>query len=152
MTAITIAQFLSLVKFLEKLAYNRITKFLNDNNLIYHLQFDFHHSYSTIGNLTEDISKSLDEQKVECGIFVYLQKAFDTIDHNILLPKLENYEIHSVANDWFKSYLSDRRQFISINGFNSNHAVLKHGVPQGSVLGPIILLIYINDLDHAIKY
>ena len=89
-------------KFLEKLVYNRITKFLNNNNLTYPLQFGFRHDYSTshaLINLTEDIRKKLDEGKVGCGIFVDLQKAFDTIDHKILLAKLEYYGICGVAND-----------------------------------------------------
>ena len=97
--------------------------------------------------------KNLDEEEVGCGIFVDLQKAFDTVDHNILLAKLEHYGICAVSNDWFKSYFSDRRQFVFISGFNSNHAMLKHGFPQVSVLGPILFLIYIiNNLNHAIKY
>ena len=85
-------------KNLEKLVYNRITKFLNDNNLIYPLQFRFQHTmpYSTnyaLINLTEDIRKNLDEEKVGCGIFINLKKAFDTVDHNILLAKLKHYGI-----------------------------------------------------------
>ena len=142
-------------KISQKLVYNRITTFLNNNNLICPLNFGFRHNYSTnhtLINLTEDIRKNLDEGKVECGIFVDLQKDFNTVDHNILLAKLEHYGARAVTNDWFKSYLSDRRQFVFINGFNSDYAMLIHGVSQGSVLGPIIFLIYINDLNHAVKY
>ena len=105
-------------------------------------------------NLTEDIRKNLDEGKVGCGFFVDLQRTFGTVDPKILLAKLEHYGIYGVAND--RSYqwscLSQRRQFVSINGFTSNHAMLKHGVPQGCVLGAILFLIYINGLNHVIKY
>ena len=89
-------------KNLEKLVYNRINKFLNNNNLIYPLQLGFQHNYSTnhaLINLTEDIRKNLDEKKVGCGIFVDVQKSFDTVNHNILLAKLEHYVIRGVAND-----------------------------------------------------
>ena len=147
---------ISLSPNIEKvLVYNRITKFLNNNNLIYPLRFGFRYNYSTnhaLISLTKDIGKNLEEGKVGCGIFVDLQIAFDTVDYNILLATLEHYGIHGVANDWFKVYLSDRSQFVSINGFNSDHAMLKHGVPQGSVLRSILFLIYINDLNHAMKY
>ena len=81
-----------------------------------------------------------------------LQKAFDTVDHKILLHKLEFYETCGVCNDWFKSYLSDHKQFVSINGYNSDLMPVICGVPQGSVLVPHLFLIYINDLHKAIRY
>ena len=92
-------------------------------------------------SLTETIRKNLDEGKFACGIFVDLQKTFDTVEHYILLTKLEHYGIRGLANDWFKSYLSDRKQFVSINGHDSNLASVLYGVPQGSVLGPLLFLI-----------
>ena len=79
------------------------------------------------------------------GIFIDLQKAFDTVDHDISLRKLDHYGIRGTGKDWFNSYLTNRVQFVSINGFNSTEEVMKFGVPQGSVLGPLLFLIYIND-------
>ena len=130
--------------------YNRMCKFFSDNNLIYSLQFDFRQKYSTVHaliSLTENIRKNLDEGNVGCDIFVDLQKAFDTVEYDILLSKLEHYGIRGLPNEWFKSYLSN-----SINGYDSNLADVKFGVLQGSVLGPLLLLIYINDLNQALKF
>ena len=92
--------------------------FFNNNNIIYNLQFGFRQHYSTFHaliNTTENVRKALDHGNTGCGVFVDLQKAFDTVDHQILLAKLNHYGIHTVSNDWFKSYLSNCNQYVSIN-------------------------------------
>ena len=127
--------------------YNRIYKCFCENDIIYPLQFGFRQQYSTfyaLISLTEDIRKNLNKGNIGCGIFVDLKKAFDTVEHDILLAKLEHYDIRDMTNNWFKSYLFNRKQFVSINGHVSNQTSVKYGVPQGSVLDPLLLLIYVN--------
>ena len=134
--------------------YKGLHTFLNSNN-IYNLQLGFRQQYSTshaLVNITENIRKALDGGNIGCGVFADLQKAFDTVDHQILLTKLNHYGICGVSNDWFKSYLSNRSQYVSINGFDSDLAALNCGIPQGSVLGPLPFLLYINGLNQAIKF
>ena len=98
--------------------YKRLYTFLDNKNIIYDLQFGFRQQYSTshaLINITENIRKALDDGNIGCGVFADLQKAFDTVDHQILLAKLNHYGIHGVSNEWFKPYLSNHSQYVSIN-------------------------------------
>ena len=108
--------------------------------------------YIACFDITENIRKALDDGNIGCGIFVDLKKAFDTVDHQILLAELKHYGIYGASNDRFKSYLSNRNQYVSINGYESGLAAINCGVSQGSVLGLLLLLLYINDLNQAIKF
>ena len=134
--------------------YNRINNFLDTNSIIYDLQFGFRKKYSTnhaLLSITEKIRDNLDNTKYSCGVFVDLEKAFDTVNHAILTSKLENYGIRGNANNWISSYLENRSQQVSLDGVLSTPANITCGVPQGSILGPLLFTIYINDMHNALK-
>ncbi len=138
-----------LSKILEKLIYKRLIKYINDNNILVNNQFGFRQGYSTcmaLLLLQDKLTNAIDNGEYAIGLFLNLSKAFDTIDHKILADKLKFYGIRGVVLKWFESYLSNRKQFVSFNGTISEEMTIMCSVPQGSILGPLLFLLYINDL------
>ena len=139
-------------KIFEKVVYKQLYDYFSKNSLIYKSQYGFRHLHSTelaALELADRLSSNLDDGEIPITIFLDLSKAFDTLDHKILLSKLKYYGLSESALQWFSSYLTDRLQYIHVEGTDSNMLPISTGVPQGSVLGPLLFLIYMNDVSEA---
>ena len=141
-------------KILERLVYNQLSHFLEKENILFKYQFGFRKNYSTeqaIVELTDNLKMKIDSNEAICSIFLDLSKAFDTVKHQILLQKLYRYGVRGVPLQWFKSYLKSRTQYVEVENVKSNPLSIQCCVLQGSVLGPLLFLICINDIPNCLE-
>ena len=129
----------------EKMIYKRIANFIEKNNLLYNGQYGFRSAHSTqhaILDIINQIQNNMEKSMFSCAVFIDLKKAFNTVNHSILLDKLQFYGITGIIHEWFSSYLNGRTQTTQIGDSISDKEKIVCEVPQGSVLGPLLFLIY----------
>src|SRR5688572_25116786 len=132
--------------------YQRLYNYVDKMDILYSNQHGFQSGHSTsmaLLDVQDKIAGAMDDNKFSLGIFFDLAKAFDTVDHSILIAKLENYGVRGVPLEWFKSYLDQRHQSVYCRGCLSKTLLIKCGVLQGSILGPLLFLLYSNDLPDS---
>ena len=139
-------------KNLERIIHKILYDQLSENQILYLKQFGFQRGHSTmhaIMQLVDQTSSNFENVYYALCVFIDLSKAFDTVDHDILITKLENYEVNGNNLHWLKRYLKNRKQYLNFNNKITNSSLITCAVPQGSILGHLLFLIHVNDLNNA---
>ena len=139
-------------KILERFVFDRCVNFINNQEILNDKQYGFrpkHSTYMAIAQLVDKVTNAVEKNETTIGIFLDLSKAFDTIDHSILLHKLEHYGFRGIVLEWFENYLSNRTQYVAFNNCTSEPGNITCGVPQGSILGPLLFILYVNDITYT---
>ena len=142
----------SISKIFEKVIFEQLASYLDRNNLIHKYQYSFRKKYSTEYaslHIVDYLNYEMDKNRIPTNIYLDLSKVFDSLSHGILLNKLQHYGICDVAQNLLKSYSTNRKQFVQYNEYSSDMTYTHNGVPQGSILGPLLFLIYINDRPNS---
>ena len=144
----------SISKIFEKVIFNQMSDYFENNDLIFKNQYGFRKTHSTEFaslHLTDYLNFKMDQMNTPLSIFLDLSKAFDTLDHKILLSKLKHYGINGISYNLLSTYLTNRKQYVQFESSCSEMLDTQYGLPQGSILGPLLFIIYINDFPNASK-
>jgi len=142
-------------KILERLVFNRCIQHINKHDILNSKQFGFRSNHSTsmaVTELVDKVNNAIEKGETTIAVYLDLSKAFDTINHNILLYELDHYGFRGIVLDWFKSYLHNRTQYVYFNNVKSNPLNILCGVPQGSILGPLLFILYMNDIVNSSSF
>ena len=142
-------------KVTERVVYNQLSEYFETNNLFSNSQYGFRKRRSTkdaVPKLSDDIRTAMDNGYLTGALFLDLRKAFDTVNHGCLLQKLPYYGILGAELNWITSYLFHRSQIVNFDGVTSDEEYITHGVPQGSILGPLLFVCLINDLPEQLTH
>ena len=141
-------------RLLERFGHDQVSTYMKEQKKFAESQYAFLKSICTLTSLlsiTDSLFSNIDKRRINISVFLDLKKAFDTLDHGILLSKLTKYGVEGTSLRWFTSYLTGRRQYCQINGHKSSLKTVHCGIPQGSCLGPLLFILYVNDFEQCLK-